>query len=217
MLRHPEEQAEQVYSTTHNIASFLTVARTMQAPGSTIDGHSEAEFCKYLDLALCIAPGMSDSAMEPLLKAATMAISIPTPSAQKKAYKALSYIINERPAVFQSHFAEICSIFTEQRPVQAPARRLRLACITPIIALLYSDEAPDLSKFKLTEAETSKSAAHLVVSSLITELVLCTKEVNAKTRTQAYETLVQIAHAMHDASPPERSMETGVCLMFSVV
>jgi ribosomal RNA-processing protein 12 len=186
----------------------------VQAAGGTVDGNAEAEYCKYLDLALSIASGMSDGAMEPLLKATAIGINIPMPAAQKKAYKTLTYIINQRSAVLRSHVTDICAIFTKSKPVQAPAKRHRLACIAPVISLLYSSEESvvfDLSELNLPEMEAGKSAAHLIVSSLITEIVLCTKEVNAKTRTLAYEVLVQIAHAMHESRPPDRSMETGVC------
>ena len=41
-----------------------------------------------------------------------------------------------------------------------------------------------------------------LVALLVAEIILCCKEVNTKTRATAYELLVDIAHAMHDARPP---------------
>lgn len=37
---------------------------------------------------------------------------------------------------------------------------------------------------------------------LVGEIVLCTKEVNKRTRVAAYELLVSLAWAMHEAHPP---------------
>ena len=41
-----------------------------------------------------------------------------------------------------------------------------------------------------------------LVATLVAEIILCCKEINTKTRAAAYELLVDIAHAMHDARPP---------------
>lgn len=41
-----------------------------------------------------------------------------------------------------------------------------------------------------------------LVATLVAEIILCCKEVNTKTRAAAYELLIDIAHAMHDARPP---------------
>lgn len=44
---------------------------------------------------------------------------------------------------------------------------------------------------------------------LVSEIVLCTKEVNKRTRAAAYELLVGLARTMHQASPPEPDMGLG--------
>jgi hypothetical protein len=41
-----------------------------------------------------------------------------------------------------------------------------------------------------------------VVATLVSEIVLCVKEVNQKTRAAAYGLLVDLARAMHEAEPP---------------
>ena len=41
-----------------------------------------------------------------------------------------------------------------------------------------------------------------VVAMLVSEIVLCIKEVNKRTRVAAYEFLVGLAKAMHNAEPP---------------
>ena len=37
---------------------------------------------------------------------------------------------------------------------------------------------------------------------MVSEIILCVKEVNQKTRTAAYELLVSLARAMHEQHPP---------------
>ena len=71
-----------------------------------------------------------------------------------------------------------------------------------------------------------------VVGSMVSEIILCVKEVNQKTRTAAYELLVSLAKAMHEQHPPpmpplgggqDADMDTGLhlhccsCLMLIVV
>lgn len=45
-----------------------------------------------------------------------------------------------------------------------------------------------------------------VVAMLVSEIVLCIKEVNKRTRVAAYELLVGLAKAMHSAEPPPNVM-----------
>ena len=53
---------------------------------------------------------------------------------------------------------------------------------------------------------------------LVSEIVLCIKEVNKRTRIAAYELLVSLAKAMHNAEPPPLVMslddEMGALLLF---
>ena len=51
-----------------------------------------------------------------------------------------------------------------------------------------------------------------VVSALVGEIVLCTKEVNKKTRAAAFALLVDLARAVHEAVPlpAGASMATGM-------
>ena len=41
-----------------------------------------------------------------------------------------------------------------------------------------------------------------MVASMVSEIILSVKERNKQTRATAFDLLVQIAHAMHDAEPP---------------
>ena len=42
---------------------------------------------------------------------------------------------------------------------------------------------------------------------MVSEIILCTKEVNKRTRAAAYDLLVQIGHAMHEEEPPGRAAD----------
>ena len=52
-----------------------------------------------------------------------------------------------------------------------------------------------------------------VVSALVGEIVLCVKEVNQKTRAAAFELLVSLARAMHEADPPSVAPPDGDAAM----
>lgn len=41
-----------------------------------------------------------------------------------------------------------------------------------------------------------------VVATLVGEIILCVKESNKKTRVAAYQLVVEIGHALHEAQPP---------------
>lgn len=44
------------------------------------------------------------------------------------------------------------------------------------------------------------------MGSMVSEIILCVKEVNQKTRTAAYELLVSLARAMHEQHPPPMAL-----------
>ena len=62
---------------------------------------------------------------------------------------------------------------------------------------------------------------------MVSEIILCVKEVNQKTRTAAYELLVSLARAMHHQRPPplppmgqDADMDTGqsfICCYLAVM
>lgn len=60
---------------------------------------------------------------------------------------------------------------------------------------------------------------------MVSEIILCVKEVNQKTRTAAYELLVSLARAMHEQHPPpmgpmggqDADMDMGQSLISSLL
>jgi hypothetical protein len=51
-----------------------------------------------------------------------------------------------------------------------------------------------------------------VVLQFLTEVILCVKEVNKKTRAAAFDLLVKLAHAMEEASPAPNLLDMDTCM-----
>lgn len=116
-----------------------------------------------------------------------------------------------RPQFLRDNLNEVISLLCDTSGVQATAKRHRLLCLKPTILLLSSPDCPDLSAVTLHGKEVpSERVGREIVTALIAELILCTKEVNQKTRTHAYELLVSIAHAMHEGLPPQFTMDGNI-------
>jgi hypothetical protein len=161
-----------------------------------IVGDPEAEVCTFLEVGLLLAGGVSDDASLPLFKAAQLTLAIKKPATQKKAYKVLSYLFTRRPAMLQRCKQDAVAILLETSSADVAAKRFRLRCMQPLILLLSSEGQ---------SAWCSPSDQPAYAAKLIAELVLGIKEVNAKTRTEAYRVLAATAHALHSADPPTRS------------
>ena len=58
-----------------------------------------------------------------------------------------------------------------------------------------------------THAKHHVGECKQVVAMLVSEIVLCIKEVNKRTRIAAYELLVGLARSMHAANPPPVSAD----------
>jgi ribosomal RNA-processing protein 12 len=178
-------------------------------------GDPVADVSTFLDVALLLAPGLSDGAMLPLLKATQLGLALKQPTVQKKAYKTLAYLFTCRPTLLRNSIADAVKLLLDNGSIEAAAKRYRLRCVLPVVVMLSGQDVPDLSEVEVPDsAKAHGDPAQGVVACLVAELVLCTKEVNAKTRSQAYSVLVHVAHALHEANPPQRMM-TGAAHLAS--
>lgn len=166
-------------------------------------GDPEADVCTFLEIAVLLAPGLQDTAMAPLFKAARLVLALKKPAPQKKAYKALAYLFTQRGTMLDAHAADAVAVLLDSAGVDAAAKRHRLRCILPVVLLLARAERGGAAEGGGVQDSPAQSAR------LVTELVLGIKEVNTKTRQEAYRVLVRTAHALHEAQPPQRSL-TGV-------
>jgi hypothetical protein len=162
-------------------------------------GDPETEVCTFLEVALLLAGGVSDAAMLPLLKAAQLTLAIHKPAPQKKAYKVLAYLFVMRHAMIERHKEDAVAVLLETSAVDVAAKRFRLRCMRPALLLLSREGK---------SAWCSPSEQPAQAAKLIAELVLGIKEVNAKTRTEAYRVLADTAHALHAVDPPTHSSGT---------
>ena len=161
-----------------------------------IVGDSEADVCTFLEVGLLLAGGISDDATLPLFKAAQLSLAVKKAAPQKKAYKVLAYLFVKRPAMLERCKQDAVAILLETSCTDVGAKRFRLRCMQPLILLLSREGK---------SAWCSPSDHPAQAASLIAELVLGIKEVNAKTRTEAYRVLATTAHALHAADPPAHS------------
>ncbi|KAL0054199.1 hypothetical protein WJX82_005285 [Trebouxia sp. C0006] len=162
-----------------------------------------ARKCTYMELALCLAPGLDVNGVSILYKAAKPSLQERDQAAQKKAYKLVAYICEHRPDFLRTHCQDMtdCLLAGVVTSMSA-AKRYRLRCLKALILLLQSNDAPEIHMAQTLQDAGQTETRQQVVGSMVSEIILCVKEVNQKTRTAAYELLVSLARAMHEQHPP---------------
>ncbi|KAF8071289.1 uhpC [Scenedesmus sp. PABB004] len=174
----------------------------------------------FLELALCLAGGLPDAALDPLFAACRAHVLGGASLLQKRSYRVLAYLAASRPAWLVAHLAAVLELLLlGSAAALSPAKRYRLRCLRPLILLLDSTPCPPLPGLvdAASGAEAVPGGAALargggdgadadarrgaLAQLLVGELVLATKEANKKTRTAAYALLVDIAHELDDARP----------------
>ncbi|PSC74246.1 ARM repeat superfamily [Micractinium conductrix] len=168
--------------------------------GGDTDSERRATF---LELALALAGGLDAGALDTLYKAAKPGMQEKEPAVQKKCYKVLAYLCESRPDWFEPRFAEVVETLTaaSANSVSA-AKRNRLRCLRTTVLAAARPGGPRLEGGE--DDGGREEATKQMAASMVSEIILCVKERNKATRATAFELLVQIAHAMHDADPPPR-------------
>jgi len=171
-------------------------------PASTEGGATVAERrCTFMELALALAGDLDEGTVPVLYKACKPALMEPEVKVQKKGYKLLAYLCTEYPNFCKENIIDILQMMEAALPLCNPASKLnRLHCIEGLLVAIV-----DLAGDTLAPAEKAQA-----MTVLVGEICLCTKEVNAKTRSLAYELLVQLA----DGFPQENG---GVCGFVNIV
>eukprot|EP00798_Chlamydomonas_sp_ICE-L_P031076 gene31076-6203_t len=174
--------------------------------------------CSFMELALCCSSGLDDVGLATLYKAAKPGLSDSEPAVQKKSYKVLAYICEQRPEFMCTHLADIMQqVVSSTGASLSASKRFRLRCLKSLALILSTPDCPDLGSLDTgdgsdSDEEVEKDAMEAmklspverrsqICSTLVSEIVLCCKEPNKKTRTAAYGLLVELAHAMDDAMP----------------
>ncbi|GAB4822579.1 hypothetical protein N2152v2_009625 [Parachlorella kessleri] len=161
--------------------------------------------CTFMEASLALAGGLDDKALATLHKAARPGLQEKDPAVQKKAYKILAYICEHRGAYMEAHFQDVLeTVVAGMATSVSAAKRYRLRCLKAVIlALARPGSAPAVELGDDdSDAMSPEDKAKQVVASMVGEIILCVKESNKKTRLAAYQLLVEIGHALHEAQPP---------------
>lgn len=156
----------------------------MQVDAPKPEESPTARRCVFMDLALSLVNGLDNEALGMLFSTAKPALQDNDAAVQKKAYKVLASICQANMNFVAGKVEELLeTLLTSLSTVHSSARRHRLRCLHFLILHLMKG------------GYERKDEA---ISTLISEIVLATKESNKKTRNAAYDLLIEIGHGMQD-------------------
>lgn len=149
------------------------------------EGSVSAARAQLFDIAVSLLPGLDSKEIDALFSAVQPALKDDDGLIQKKAYRVLSMIFQYSDDFISRKLEILLSLMIEVLPsCHFSAKRHRLDCLYFLIV--------HVSK------EGSEQKRQTTTASFLTEIILALKEANKKTRTRAYDILVQIGHACGD-------------------
>ncbi|XP_033147612.1 RRP12-like protein isoform X2 [Brassica rapa] len=137
---------------------------------------------RLFDLLVSLLPGLDGQEVDTVFSSLKPAMQDPKGQIQKKAYKVLSVILKSSDGFVSKNLEELLELM--HNICHVSAKRHKLDCLYFLLA--YASKTDDLK------------ARKDIVSSFLPEVILALKEVNKKTRSRAYDVLVQIGHAYAD-------------------
>ncbi|VVA93509.1 unnamed protein product [Arabis nemorensis] len=137
---------------------------------------------KLFDLLVSLLPGLNSQQVYTVFMSLKPAMKDPKGLIQKKAYKVLSIILKTSDGFISKNLKELLELM--HNICHVSAKRHKLDCLYFLLA--HASKTADLKERKD------------IVSSFLPEVILALKEVNKKTRSRAYDVLVQIGHAYAD-------------------
>eukprot|EP01025_Chloroclados_australasicus_P000483 TRINITY_DN10247_c1_g1_i1.p1 TRINITY_DN10247_c1_g1~~TRINITY_DN10247_c1_g1_i1.p1 ORF type:complete len:1294 (-),score=185.64 TRINITY_DN10247_c1_g1_i1:300-4106(-) len=189
---------------------LLQAAAAVQEGQDHLEGFVEAPqdiLVKTLETCLFLAGGLNLTAIEMLFKTVSLLIDNKIPAVQKKVYKILAYLIGRRKDFRSSGGFEqaLQLLLANVNTVVSAAKRFRMRAIKHIIVEFLKDQSGCLF-----DPQTLQNKDQILYS-MLTEIVLCVKENNTKTRNLGYDLLVEIGRLMKEGGG------NGVYGMFTVV
>ena len=161
--------------------------------------------CSFIDLAHALVPGLDMDALDAAFKIASSAANEKEAASQKRAYKLLSAICAAKKGAWlakMSKDVEMCLMDAGDTCATA-ARRRRLEVIGFVLPHLQSHAGNG-------NDEDDEDDNDDAMKTLLAELILATKEQNAKTRLLAYQLLVDIPRRMEkEASERQGAIADG--------
>eukprot|EP00250_Pteridium_aquilinum_P028638 c37528_g1_i1 orf=673-4578(-) len=162
-------------------------AEPMDISGPKKEESASSNRCIFMDLALSLLRGLDDESVGVLFTAIKPTLQDGDGSVQKKGYKVLAGLCKEHTGFLAIRCNDTLELMLMAMPsCHFSAKRQRLNCLHPLILHIFRSKNQDADK---------------VLSSFIGEIVLATKETNIKTRTTAYDILVQLGHSLKDTDP----------------
>ncbi|WZY81774.1 hypothetical protein YC2023_028158 [Brassica napus] len=152
---------------------------------NTADKNSSSNlryWARLFDLLVSLLPGLDGQEVDTVFSSLKPAMQDPKGQIQKKAYKVLSVILKSSDGFVSKHLEELLELM--HNICHVSAKRHKLDCLYFLLA--HASKTDDLK------------ARKDIVSSFLPEVILALKEVNKKTRSRAYDVLVQIGHAYAD-------------------
>ncbi|KAJ0240084.1 ARM repeat superfamily protein [Hirschfeldia incana] len=150
---------------------------------NTADKNSSSNLrARLFDLLVSLLPGLDGQEVDTVFSSLKPAMQDPKGQIQKKAYKVLSVILKSSDGFISKNLEELLELM--HNICHVSAKRHKLDCLYFLLA--YASKTDDLK------------ARKDIVSSFLPEVILALKEVNKKTRSRAYDVLVQIGHAYAD-------------------
>ncbi|BFI25857.1 ribosomal RNA-processing protein 12 [Marchantia polymorpha subsp. ruderalis] len=156
----------------------------MQVDTASVDETATSRRCVFMDLALSLIKGLDEEALTMLYETAVPALQDKEGLVQKKAYKIIASICKANEDFLAKKSEEMLEVLVlALESCHASARRHRLDCVQYII--IHYTKFGDQKKDQ-------------IIATLISEIILATKEANKKSRNGAYDLLIKIGHAMDD-------------------
>ena len=167
-------------------------------PEALVEGGEDktARRCTFMDLVYALVSGLDDQGLEMVYKIAKPACLEKESVIQKRAYKLLNELCEASEGKWlDTHAEEIEELLVSGVDSCLPsARRYRLKVIGKILpALQERDAAADTEDGGDGNGSIAGTGSLTV---LLSELILATKEANARTRTMAYQLLISIPRSI---------------------
>jgi ribosomal RNA-processing protein 12 len=168
------------------------------APDALVEGGDDktARRCTFMDLVFALVSGLDDQGLEMVYKIAKPACLEKESVIQKRAYKLLNELCEAQDGKWlEPRAAEIEELLVSGVDCCLPsARRYRLKVIGKILPALQERDAAADAEEGGDGAGSIAETGSLTV--LLSELILATKETNARTRTLAYQLLISIPRSI---------------------
>ena len=168
------------------------------APDALVEGGDDktARRCTFMDLVFALVSGLDDQGLEMVYKIAKPACLEKESVIQKRAYKLLNELCEAQDGKWlEPRAAEIEELLVSGVDCCLPsARRYRLKVIGKILPALQERDAAADAEEGGDGAGSIAETGSLTV--LLSELILATKETNARTLTLAYQLLISIPRSI---------------------